>query len=72
MLYYLKTTFRERWQLFIVVLIILSSIGLGYMGAQSVTERITIQAKTDLDKNWRYPYDILVLPNQSGISVDSR
>ena len=70
MLYYLKTTFRERWQLFIVVLIILSSIGLGYMGAQSVTERITIQAKTDLDKNWRYPYDILVLPNQSGISVD--
>ena len=70
MFYYIKTTLRERWPLFLVVLIILSAIGLGYMGAQSVTERITIQAKTDLDENWRYPYDLLVLPNKPDISLD--
>lgn len=32
------------------------------MGAQSVTDRIVIQAKEDLEENWRYQYDILVLP----------
>ena len=64
MFYYLKTTLRERWPLFLIVLIILSTIGVGYMGAQSVSDRIVIQAKTDLEKNWRFPYDLLVLPKQ--------
>ena len=48
MFYYLKTTLRERWPLFLVVMIILSTIGLGYMGALSVSERMVIQAKDDL------------------------
>ena len=63
MFYYLKTTLRERWPLYLVVMIILSAIGLGYMGALSVSERMVIEAKDDLDKNWRYQYDILVLPD---------
>ena len=69
MFYYLKTTLRERWPLFLVVMIILSTIGLGYMGALSVSERMVIQAKDDLDKNWRYQYDILVLPNKNDTST---
>jgi putative ABC transport system permease protein len=56
MFYYLKTTLRERWPLFLVVMIILSAIGLGYMGALSVSERMVIETKDDLDKNWRYQY----------------
>ena len=63
MFYYLKTTLRERWPLFLIVMIILSTIGLGYMGSLSVSERMVIEAKDDLDKNWRYQYDILVLPD---------
>jgi putative ABC transport system permease protein len=62
MFYYLKTTLRERWPLFLVVMIILSAIGLGYMGALSVSERMVIETIDNLDKNWRYQYDILVLP----------
>ena len=50
-------------------MIILSTIGLGYMGALSVSERMVIQAKGDLDKNWRYQYDILVLPNKDETST---
>ena len=69
MFYYLKTTLRERWPLFLVVMIILSTIGLGYMGALSVSERMVIEAKDDLDKNWRYQYDILVLPNKDETST---
>ena len=62
MLHYLKATLRERWSLFLVVILILSSLGLGYIATQSVTDRIVIQAKGDLEENWRYQYDILVLP----------
>lgn len=62
MFHYLKATLRERWPLFLVVILILSSLGLGYIGTQSVTDRIVIQAKGDLEENWRYQYDILVLP----------
>ncbi|WP_432359406.1 FtsX-like permease family protein [Sporosarcina sp. UB5] len=62
MFHYIKATIRERWPLFLTVVLILSSLGLGYMGAQSVTDRIVIQAKEDLEENWRYQYDILVLP----------
>lgn len=59
---YLRTALREKWPLFLIIILILSSVGLGYMGALSVTDRMVIQAKSDLEKNWRYQYDILVLP----------
>lgn len=62
---YLRTVIREKWPLFLVVIGILSVVGLGYMGALSVTDRMVIQAKSDLEKNWRYQYDILVLPKSS-------
>ncbi|MDW0118157.1 ABC transporter permease [Sporosarcina thermotolerans] len=65
MFYYIKATLRERWPIFLVVMLILSCLGMGYVGAQSVSERMVIQTKDDLDKNWRYQYDILVLPELS-------
>ena len=36
-----------------------------YGGALSVSERMVIEVKDDLDKNWRYQYDILILPELS-------
>ncbi|MDR4886303.1 FtsX-like permease family protein [Fredinandcohnia sp. QZ13] len=61
---YLKSSFKQRWLLYIIILIILNSVGLGYIVAQSVSDRIVIEAKNDLDKYWRYQYDIHVIPEE--------
>ncbi|GAA0339366.1 hypothetical protein GCM10008967_32130 [Bacillus carboniphilus] len=64
MLQYIKASTRERWLLFLTIVLILSCLGVGYAGTQTVTDRIVIQAQSDLEKNWRYQYDILVTPQQ--------
>ncbi|WHT47187.1 hypothetical protein QNH10_13165 [Sporosarcina thermotolerans] len=64
MFQYAKSSFRERWRLFLTILLILSTIGLGYMGSLTISDKIVIQAKEDLDKNWRYQYDLLVIPKE--------
>lgn len=70
MLYYLKTTLRGRWISFLIIIIILSILGFGFVAAQSVSERIVLQTKTDLDQSWRYSFDLLVLPQQNGENKD--
>ena len=54
---------RERWITMSLVILTLLTVGIGYLWSQTITERISIQAKRDLEENWRYQYDILVLPN---------
>ena len=62
MLIYLKSTIKKRWKLFLTITLILSCLGLAYMSTQAVTDRMAIEAKDELEDNWRYQYDILVLP----------
>lgn len=62
MFIYIKSTIRERWPLFSAIILVISLVSFGYMGSRSVTERIIIQATDDLEKNWRYHYDLLVVP----------
>ncbi|MGY3716206.1 FtsX-like permease family protein [Sutcliffiella cohnii] len=64
MLHYLKASFYERWKMFVVVILILLLIGTGFIGSLAVTDRMNLQARTDLEANWRYHYDILVLPEE--------
>ncbi|MDV2580574.1 ABC transporter permease [Alkalibacillus haloalkaliphilus] len=59
---YLKATFRGRWKLFLTIGLILSFLGLAYIGTQTVTDQITVEARGELEDDWRYQYDILVLP----------
>ena len=63
MLRYLLISIRERWITMSLVILTLLTVGIGYLWSQTITERISIQAKRDLEENWRYQYDILVLPN---------
>ncbi|MBB4826291.1 ABC-type antimicrobial peptide transport system permease subunit [Sporosarcina luteola] len=68
MFQYIKSSIRERWILFLILIVILCTICFGYMGALSFSNQIVIQAKEDLDKNWRYQYDLLVTPASVDIS----
>lgn len=62
MFLYLKATFRERWKLFLTIGVILGCLGFAYIGTHAVTDRVSIEARGDLEKEWRYQYDPLVLP----------
>ncbi|WP_017187709.1 FtsX-like permease family protein [Alkalibacillus haloalkaliphilus] len=59
---YLKATFRGRWKLFLTIGLTLSFLGLAYIGTQTVNDQITVEARGELEDDWRYQYDILVLP----------
>ncbi|GAA0461060.1 ABC transporter permease [Alkalibacillus silvisoli] len=59
---YLKVTFRERWKIFLTIGLILGCLGLAYIGTQTMTGQIAIEARGELEDDWRYQYDLLVLP----------
>lgn len=59
---YLKSSFKQRWAIFLIILVTLNIIGFGYIGSLAVSDRITIEARNNLEEKWRYQYDILVLP----------
>ncbi|MBB4826288.1 ABC-type antimicrobial peptide transport system permease subunit [Sporosarcina luteola] len=62
MFLYLKSSLRERWPLFLILILVINTASLGYIGSKSVTERMIMQARDDLSSNWRYHYDLLVVP----------
>ena len=64
MFHYIKSSFRERAILFLVIFIILNVVGFGYIGALAVSDQMTLSANKNLEEHWRYQYDILVLPKE--------
>lgn len=65
MLTFFKLTIRQRWLMFLSLILSCLVVGGGYIGSQVVQDRMTIQAQTDLDEHWRWHYDILVYPQEA-------
>lgn len=65
MLTYLVLSWRSRWFIYLLLLVILVVLGVGFAGTQVVTNSMSIQALENLEENWRWQYDILVYPKDA-------
>lgn len=64
---YLLLSIKRRWAIFLLIIIMLTFVSLGYGSTRIVQNGIVMQTREDLEQNWRWQYDILVYPNEGQV-----